>query len=274
MSSRAGWLPQTPRQKLVKIDTLLAGIIPRFTDTRERIVDVLPGHSGRPAGNGEPPGGSGGGGATVVERVVLGPDLANDDPGRDARTPVRAEQRALDQMDHLARMTVERVEALTRRVGCKLGPVPDLGMVRRLVWARWAVRVVEQLNPARLPDRLLDSLWFDLEALDHICIAWGPPRSAPSAREVELAADPTENYCRSHLRIGAREHRSDRYPTDGLCRPCGDFLAEHGWLPTLEILDALQSGMHGSTIAKMIRDEHERRRKAKTTKKPRRRRRR
>lgn len=135
------------------------------------------------------------------------------------------------------------------------------------------MRLLIELDP-RVAQRPLDRLWFDVELLEHVCIAWGPPRLVELGRSAELAADATDSWCRSHLRVGARAPRSDRYPVDGLCRSCGDFLAEHGWLPTLEILDALQSGMHGSTIAKMIRDEQERRAAAVRPSKKRRRRRR
>lgn len=260
---RDGWIPRTNSEKLILIDTVLAGVIPVFTSTRERIGDLLPGHSGRPAGNGEPPGGSGGGGATLVERTVLGHDLGPDDPDDIAvRLPSSPERLALAELDRLAISVVDRVVMLAPP-GVP-GPA-DVGAVRRLVWARWAVR---QMAPRvrGVTSRRIDALWTDVARLDELCTVWGEPRTV-AARDVELAVDDTEEWCRSHLRVGARERRSPRYTSDGLCRTCGDFVGEHGWLPTLDILDALVSGMHGSTIAKLIRDEQTRRRPVKRKRK-------
>lgn len=254
MMSRDGWLPRTTREKLIRIDTILAGVVPRFSDTRERIADVLPGHSGRPAGNGEPPGGSGGGGATVVERTVLGADLDPADPDdAPCRLPSSPEREALAELDRLAERVVLRVERIVARSGCRLAPPPaDRYTVRRLVWARWAIRVVEQLG-TELPARQVDPLFVDAARLDQLCTTWGPARRV-AARDAELAVDDTERWCRSHLRVGDRVDRSDRYAADGLCRWCGDFAAEQGWLPTLDIVDAHTSGAHSSKIAKLIRD--------------------
>ena len=250
-----GWLPRTTGEKLIRIDTVLAGVVPVFSSTRERIADLLPGHSGRPAGTGEPPGGSGGGGATVVERTVLGADLRPEDPDdAPCRLPSSPERAALDQIDRLAVRVVEKAEALMRGAAPMRhlpGPA-DTGTVRRLVWARWAIRQLEH-SGCRLPDRHVDQLWHDVGLLADLCTTWGEPRTI-SERDAELAVDDTEQWCRSHLRIGARERRSERYTSDGLCRWCGDFAAEQGWLPTLDIVDAHNVGAHGSTIAKMIRD--------------------
>ena len=243
------WLPRTTREKLILIDTVLADIVPRYTATRTRITDTMPGHSGRPAGNGDPGGGTSSSTTTVVERTAL----ATPSP----------ERHALAELDRLTESIVVRVGGIVGMAGLRLLP-PAPGNVRRLVWARWAVRVLEQTDP-RIPNRHIDALWHDVDALDGICNQWGPPRRI-TQRRTDLANDDTDTWCRSHLRIGSREPRSPHYTNDGLCNTCGRFLGEQGWLPTLDILDALTSGAHGSTIAKLIRAEHARLRPVKRRK--------
>ncbi len=231
-----GWIPRTTLEKLIQIDTLLSEVVPNFGKARERIVDTLPGHSGRPAGSGEPSGGrSGGHGATIVERTFATWD-------RDVAD--------LDQLDGLAEAVVAR---LASWFPSSAGPI-DNGAVRRLAWARWCIQQITRTG-ARFNGRQLMALHRDAEQLHRKVMIWAGPREATDVRSPSLAADMTNSLCRSCLRAGVRNLRSDRYTTDGLCRWCGDFRGEQGFLPTLVIIDAHQTGAPGSTIAKMIRDE-------------------
>jgi hypothetical protein len=265
------WLPRTPREKLIRIDTVLVEIIDGYAMARRKLLDLQPGHSGRPAGTGEPPGGSGGGGATVVERTLLGADPHADTPDdqiSDA-TPRATELEALANLDRLVGRVGDRLADLLVRNDVaydRVRPLVDAG-VRRLVWCRWASRLLIAMSRPRVPGRDLDRLWIDVEQLATMVMVWGPGRPSMARRTDELAHDDSGRWCRSHLRIGVRSHRSDRYAQLELCRTCGDFQAEQGFMPTLEILDAIESGVHGSTIAKMIRDEHAARRPAKLAKK-------
>ncbi len=233
-----GWTPRTPLEQLIQIETMLAEIVPRFGRARARIVDTLPGHSGRPAGNGEPGGGRGASSSTVVERTQAEWHRS----GRD-----------LDRLERLARDVVDVVLSLAPD---GLERPVDNGPVRRLAWSRWAVRHVVELtrggrHVARA--RLID-LHRDVEHLHRMVSIWADPRTPPESRSLELAADATETLCRSCLRAGARNERSERYSSDGLCRWCGDFQSEQGFLPTLEIIDAHESGQPGSSIARLIRE--------------------
>jgi hypothetical protein len=236
------WVPRNNLEKLIQVDTLLAGLIPRFGSARERIVDTLPGHSGKPAGNGDPGGGSGGGhGASVVER-----------------TSARWDSHAAD-LERLDRLAAAIVDRLMHEFPTVTGPI-DNGAVRRLVWARWVVRALVQFGPRRasqLKDGWLLRLHGDVDQLYRIVEIWADPREAPAARSAELAVDDTEALCRSCLRVGARNDRSpiERQRAAGLCRWCGDFQEAQGFLPTLAIVDLHESGAAGSTIARAIKDE-------------------
>lgn len=260
--TRREWLPRTNQEKLIKIDGLLAGIVVGFGVAVDRAADLLPGHSGRPAGNGEPGGGSGGFGDTVVERQVIAAD-----GGLRARP---AEARALDDLVRLAERVVVLAVELARIVGRPhQGPL-DNGPLRRLVWARWALRSIEGTstkNPGvMLPGRIIDRLWRDVVALSDLVEVYGPPREAPVKRSDELAVDLTEQLCTSHLRIGQRAPRDKRYTGIGLCRWCGDYLAAHGFVPTLEIVDAHEN-KNPIALARLTRDEKALRAAGKKTKK-------
>lgn len=240
MSDR--WLPRTPLEVLIKVDAMLADVVPRFGGARERVAELLPGHSGRPAGNGEPGGGSGGGhGDTVVERLVL--SEAN------RRSPAAA---ALADLDRLVERIVGHAVDLAAVAVAGGAPIPrlgplDNGAVRPLVWVRWLIRGVAEsgrrgLIRPRLRDTDVGSLYNDAARLAAAVDAWAEPRQADVRRTDELAADDTERWCRSCLRIGWRSERAARYQLLGLCRWCGDFHAEQGFLPSLELLDAHRSG--------------------------------
>lgn len=226
------WLPRTPHEALVKADAILADIVPRISGARERIIDVLPGHSGRPAGNGEPGGGSGAATSTVVERTALkgGPEM------RDLTRIDELVQRIVDTAEHM------HVTGLT--------PVLGRSPARRLTWARWLIRrMAHYPAPNR---RHVQWLYDDCAELDQLVDQWAAPR-AGGKRTHQLAVDDTGTWCRSCLRAGYRNPRDERYPTFGLCRWCGDFKAAQGVLPTLDILDAHESGSR-LEVARLIRD--------------------
>lgn len=248
------WRPRTPHEALIHVDTTLARVTVGYRSARERIADTIPGHSGRPAGTGEPGGGTGGFGDTVVERCA-------------ARSSVGS--LTMQRMELLADRIVERTEQLAAETGILAathGPL-DNGAVRRLTWARWAVRLLVELQHRTgrysIADRYVRPLHDDVAELAAIVDTWRAPRDAPDQRTVELAVDDTERWCTSCLRVGSREPRSERYTSLGVCRWCGDFNAEQGFMPSLEILDARRDGRRVTT--KMVSDAKpgKKRRKAK-----------
>jgi hypothetical protein len=226
------WLPRTPQEALVKADTILAAIVPRIGDARGRIIDVLPGHSGRPAGNGEPGGGSGASTSTVVERVAL----------------KRCQELVdLNRIDEL----VERiVNAAQHMHATPLMPTEGGSAARRLTWARWLIRRCSARQS--VPRGLVERLYDDVSELDRLVDQWAAPHLG-GKRTHQLAADDTGTWCRSCLRAGYRNPRHAKYPGVGLCRWCGDFKLAQGVLPSLDVIDAHESGSP-LEVARLIRD--------------------
>jgi hypothetical protein len=226
------WLPRTPQEALVKAGTILAGIVPRIGDARARIIDVLPGHSGRPAGNGDPGGGSGASTSTVVERVAL----------------KRCQELVdLNRIDELVQRIVNAAEHMH---GAGLAPTEGGSAARRLTWARWLIRRCSARQS--VPRGLVERLYDDVSELDRLVDQWAAPHLG-GKRTHQLAADDTGTWCRSHLRAGYREERYRDYTTLGLCRWCGEFKGAQGVLPSLDILDAHESGSRFE-VARLIRD--------------------
>lgn len=233
------WIPRTSREGLIQTDTILAGIVPTITATRERIAELTPGHSGRPAGNGEPGGGKGASGPSVVERTA----------GK-----VSVERRDLDELDRLTSSVVERACLLANNAGYRI-PEPQGSPARRLALTRWAIRLLIDAG-ANPPSKWCERLHQDTIRLADIIDHWNPHQ--PTTRSPALAQDDTEQWCRSHLRIGNRTPRDSRYPKHGLCRWCGDFNGEQGFLPTLDILDAHETGS-SLAVARALRDGRKKR---------------
>jgi hypothetical protein len=248
------WLPRTPQEALVKADTILAAIVPRIGDARGRIIDVLPGHSGRPAGNGEPGGGSGASTSTVVERTlgIVGEDKKTR--GIHLKSP--SEMLDLNRIDHLVGRIVNAAQHMH---GPALAPTEGGSAARRLTWARWLIRRLAALS--RPPSGLVQRLYDDVCELNRLVDQWAAPHLG-GKRTHQLAADDTGTWCRSCLRAGCRNPRDPRYPTLGLCRWCGDFRAAQGVLPSLDMLDAHESGSP-LEVARLIRDTDKRTRKRK-----------
>jgi hypothetical protein len=228
-------LPTTPSAVLVEVEHVLLDAIARWDDVRAILLDALPGMSGAASGTGVP---SGGGGfvhsgphasASVVERVI--------------ETGVPREQQILDRLDALpARVHTAVTRCVTAAGGRHLAPT--LSGRRLLIRCHLEVRVMIDHGLGRSVQ------WRDAEALHQVVVElgqiieqWGSAPSTPNVqRDVGLAADTTEMWCRSCLRVGAREPRSDRYPVLGVCRWCGDFHATEAVMPALELLDARHSG--------------------------------
>jgi hypothetical protein len=235
------WLPRTPQEALVKADTILAAIVPRIGDARGRIIDVLPGHSGRPAGNGEPGGGSGASTSTVVERVAL----------------KRCQELVdLNRIDELVERIVNAAEHLH---ATPLMPTEGGSAARRLTWARWLIRRCSARQS--VPSGLVQRLYDDVSELDRLVDQWAAPHLG-GKRTHQLAADDTGTWCRSHLRAGYREARHKDFPALGLCDWCGRFRGAQGVLPSLDILDAHESGDRFA-VARLIRDADKKTRKRK-----------
>jgi hypothetical protein len=252
------WLPRTPTEALIKTDTILAATVPTISLARVRIIDLAPGHSGRPAGNGEPGGGSGASTSTVVERTlgIVGEDKKSH--GITLKRPT--ELRDLDRIDALTIRTVDLAEALAA-LTWTITPPPDGGShARQLTWARWLIRRVT--NGGLIDKRLIGHLYDDSNDLHHLVHQWATPAHTAGKRTLELAADPTEQWCRSCLRAGHRNQRDQRYARHGLCRWCGDFRAEQGQLPTLDIIDAHETGS-AIAVARLIRDSKPRKKRRK-----------
>jgi hypothetical protein len=239
------WLPRNPHEALIKTDTILAGIVPQITRARARIIDTIPGHSGRPAGNGEPGGGKGASTSSVVERCAA---------------KNTAEMRTLTRLDELVDRVYVQAWMLTPPAWPIQTPPPGASHARQLALTRWLIR---QLIRAHIKHKKgdVDSLWRDVCDLDAIVGTWAEPRHG-GKRTLELAVDPTEQWCRSCLRAGHRNQRDDRYARHGLCRWCGDFRAEQGQLPTLDIIDAHETGSP-IAVARLIRDSKPRKKRRK-----------
>lgn len=233
----ARWTPRYPIEALILAETLLADLTPRYPVALRALVDLQPGLSGRPVGTGDPGGGSGFTVTSVVERTALAP------------APERAH---LDRVLAAPALLTIRAGDVVEAMGARVERPPLFATAgQQLAWARWVIRLAIALHQHgwRIPhdhanpqhDRT-NRLLADVSDLDAIVrAALDEPRPS-GQRRVELATDLTESWCRSCLRIGQREPRSDRYAGDGLCRWCGDFHAAQGWLPTLDLLDARHAG--------------------------------
>lgn len=211
------WTPRSPQEALVYCDTLLAELTPKYRHALERLAELLPGHSGRPVGSGEPGGGSGFTATSVVERA------ATNSP----------ERNRLDRAQALPALLVDQAEHIAGQTFAPKNPTDH----QRLALAAWIVRRLAQ-RP-HLPAGPVRRLHADIcELHDIVMTATRDPANVTPIRSPALASDLTGQWCTSCLRIGAREPRSDRYTTDALCRWCGDFQATQGWLPTPPLVEA------------------------------------
>lgn len=222
------WTPRDPVEALILCDTLLAELTPRYARALDHLQQMQPGHSGRPAGSGDPGGGSGFTSTSVVERTV-------------ARVS-QTERRRLARLESFPPALVVTAKSIVTAMGARLvqlGPRPTPG--QQLTWVAWATRVCVDLHHSagtKIPRRPSLELHAAVCDLHDLVIAETSPATVHEKRSAELATDQTEMWCRSCLRVGRRATRSDRYPEEGLCRWCGDFKGAEGFLPTLNLIDA------------------------------------
>lgn len=217
--------PRTPVEALEQIDDMLGDIIPAYAVARSRLLDMQPGHSGRPAGTGEPGGGSSGT-SSVTERVALGN---------------HAERYQLDQLERLPRLIEQCATDLTSATGLDLPPAAPYSLLSaRLAWARWAVRLTVRSG---LPTqrRAVQRLWHHVVALEDAVKLWSGD-ARPAHRDVKglgITTSSTQDWCPNHLRAQLHEpsYRSGRY-----CRWCVDFRAAQGYLPEPAVLEARHLG--------------------------------
>jgi hypothetical protein len=217
--------PRTDVEALRAIDDILATLAQRYPAARSRLLDMQPGHSGRPAGTGEPGGGSSGT-SSVTERVALG---RHD------------ERHQLEQLEHLP-ATVQRFAAeLAGMAGLNLPTAPPQSLPSaRLAWARWAVRLV-LLNGRKPAHNATQRLWHAVVALDDLVERWASDirRYHHDVKGLGITTTSTLDWCPNHLRAQLHEpsHRSTRY-----CRWCFDFRAAQGYLPEPTLLEARHLG--------------------------------
>lgn len=219
--------------RLAEIDAMLADLTPRYRTAVAAVTDALPGISGRPAGNGDPPSGGGGGTTSVTERTALTHDRTLD--------------RTLDRLHRLPHDCAIHADDLAGAMG-----VPAIGLPtdpqphQELAYTAGCVLLcigLANTHGTRIPDRRLHDLWNAVSELQALVHRWGGerPSTGHTAASPGLAADLTGRWCRSCLRIGHRAPRTDRYPA-GVCRWCGDWHAHHGWWPTPGLLAAHRDG--------------------------------
>lgn len=217
--------PRTAVEALHTIDDILGDVIPRYTVAQSNLLDMQPGHSGRPAGTGEPGGGSGGT-SSVTERVALGH---------------HPERYQLDQLERLPLLIEQHTADLADAAGLAVPPAAPYSLLSaRLAWARWVVRLAVQDN-ARTPHRAVQRLWHDVVALDdHVRLWSGEAR--PAHRDVKglgITTSSVQDWCPNHLRAQLHEpsYRAGRY-----CRWCVDFRTAQGYLPEPGVLEARHLG--------------------------------
>lgn len=254
-----GDLPRSGRDALFDVQDMLVEVTsPRVSrrSGRERSalvvaheeVDAALGPVGRPVGTGDPGGGRGGSVGSSVERALLGPDESGEDDEVEWRPRRRsAEERAADALVRLPALMVDDVLRIAARSGDELlGRVrPKAGSAgwRQVVWVRAGVRHLLAIGASPPVDHV-ERLSGRARELAGLVRAWAPvcePDGKQRRLSGELAADPTERWCRSCLRLGAKNERSQRYRA-GVCRRCGDFHAAAGVWPNLEVLEAITSG--------------------------------
>ena len=218
--------PQTVRV-LVECDTLLAEISRNYTAAVRQLEQAAPGFPAHTPAAGEPGTGKHNTArSSIVERLALHPHPELD-----------AAQRLHHEPHTIMAATIAVTETLRL-------PHPNLDLsqhraLQALLWSRWAIRHTLQTtyNP---PTRPLSELHGTIIDLHSTVITWAYTPTAPTrpSNPHLLADDPTDQWCRSCLRIGVR---SPRYRGD-LDRWCYTFNAQEGFLPPPELLEKHERG--------------------------------
>jgi hypothetical protein len=136
-----------------------------------------------------------------------------------------------------------------------------MGAIRGLVWCRFVLRQLVADTPSGVSKKRTEKVHEYAVELGDVVSRWSGRSQVNIAESKRLADDQSGMWCRSHLRVGAKEPRSDRYPTLGLCRWCGDFNASERFLPTVVLLEARRDG-RTVTVA-MVDAERPRKKKRK-----------
>jgi hypothetical protein len=239
--------PSTPAEALQLVDDLFQFIVPNWSKAYRIVIELQPGLSGRPAGSGVPSGGRGAatddddpntlGPCTVVERAAL------------AGSPERQLLVDLEQLPARVEADVVRLVWSLQSADRVLRAPAHATVGQRLAWSNWAIRQMLAMHHARILARRMsphavDRLHADTDRLHQLVAGLVEParlHADPDRRDLGLAVDQSGMWCRSCLRAGGREPRSDRY-AEQVCRWCGDFHAEQGWWPTIDLLEARHSG--------------------------------
>lgn len=224
--------PRTTTEALRHTDTLLAHITPRWTATIHALTDTLPGHSGTPAGNGNPPGGHGATTTTIVERAT--------------ETGTAARQR-LTRAQALPKLCLTTLDELAGELGIRALTMPTTqtpGM--QWAWTAYVTRLCAahaEQNHHTPPQQQTSQLYRLVAEAANLVDTWTRPAHPPTEpRTLDLANDLTDLWCRSCLRVGRRSPRHDAYNGLGLCNWCGRFHGSQGFLPTLRLLDHHHDG--------------------------------
>jgi len=150
------------------------------------------------------------------------------------------EVQALARFDTLPPALCWEVYGLAVSAGLDVAPAFPKPL-SRLVWCRYVLR---QLIAHNLPvsKRRTEKAHALAVELGDVVSRWSGRSETKVVDAQRLADDQSGMWCRSCLRVGTREPRTDRYPKHGLCRWCGDFQAHQGFLPTPLLLEARRDG--------------------------------
>lgn len=243
---------------LTECDTMLTETAQRYALARRRLAEVEPGFSAHTPGAGEPGGGSGFSVGSSTERLVI--------TGK--TDAARREVQHHPELD-----TAQRVEEGPDVIAANAAwfaavldlPMPDTvnsprRAIQLLTWTRWIVRqfIAAEIEPQT---KMLDTLHRSIVNLHRTVTTWGRKPTEPETvtDPTLLADDPTDERCRSCLRVGMISKRIRGF----LCDWCYRFHRYEGFLPPPEILEIRASGTvyehHVKPFRKAFRDRQKKR---------------
>jgi hypothetical protein len=167
---------------------------------------------------------------TAVEAMVLAG--GEDEPSRDHRQLIRSSTLVAREASNVVEQLCGR-----RPVAPSTGATPLQLLVHAYQWSVFLVR-------EEVPGTPVGGWrwWYDpTRRAWELTRRWGFTPSRPTSTvemKEQLAADLTEMWCRSCLRVGERapRHRGE------LCRWCGAFEAAEGFLPPVDLVEAHADG--------------------------------